>query len=82
MTLLQIYWWIKHWKNFENRFVFGEVTDKSPFWFFFGSQCISSLNNELEVTIDWIQQSPIAAVHTHPGSEVSAAKNSVNHSEK
>jgi len=35
MTLLQIHCWICRWKNFDNRPVFREVTDKSrvsPFW--------------------------------------------------
>jgi len=32
--------WIYQCKNFENRLAFGEVTDKSLVYCFFGSQCI------------------------------------------
>jgi len=39
ITLLQIYYWVSRWKNFENRSTFAKVTDKSIVACFFDSQC-------------------------------------------
>jgi len=37
-TLLQIYCWVRRWKNFDNRSTFGEVTGNSRVSCFFDSR--------------------------------------------